>query len=435
MSIDPPSPTGPPGSGSPALAEIAAEQSQGLAQIVGNRDLIAAWIDSIEENHANPGVDAPDFAVDVIVPDGVERADASLAVRGQLLVWDRDVGEAVDVLTAAGLGAVPSELATPRVRILELEPDSPGSKAAELVRAIGLLRAANLRASANHVLLYNYTAKTFVPPRLSPVPLPERGFDTGRGLGITVSIIDSGVDPDRRGDRYLDGVTGEPDPGTEGMDPAVPVTGATGHGSLVAGIVRRVAPGATVRVRRVMTADGLCSDVNVARAMLAEAKEGAQVINLSLGGPSLLDNTPLAMEDALAHLPRSILVVAAAGNDGSSTARCYPAAFKRVVAVGATEPDGTPARYSNRGDWVDVSAQGSGVVSTFVNGTTSLQEQFAGDSPVAVASGTSFAAPQVSGAFAALLADGIAPADALAALTATGRMEPDVGVIVRLLDQ
>jgi subtilisin family serine protease len=103
--------------------------------------------------------------------------------------------------------------------------------------------------------------------------------------------------------------------------------------------------------------------------------------------------------------------VASAGNDGSEVP-LYPAAFgpPTVRAVGALNPDLTGAVFSNRGEWVHCSAVGVGVVSTFVEGLTPPEDDlgvpdltFPADAWAAW-TGTSFTAPQISGAVAALCA-------------------------------
>jgi hypothetical protein len=94
----------------------------------------------------------------------------------------------------------------------------------------------------------------------------------------------------------------------------------------------------------------------------------------------------LTFERAVNQLPRTTLVVAAAGNHGVVRPH-YSAAFKRVVAVGSAENPGDwhRAPYSNYGGWVDCSAAGTRVHSTFV--------EFRPFTGGAICSGTSFAAP------------------------------------------
>src|SRR5215207_9867645 len=93
------------------------------------------------------------------------------------------------------------------------------------------------------------------------------------------------------------------------------------------------------------------------------------------------------------------VVVAAAGNEGTNVPQ-YPAAYSKVIAVGATTTDGRLASFSNRGDWVDLAAPGTGILSTSKSGGYDRM------------SGTSMSAPLVSG-LAGLLASRGMSADSI----------------------
>jgi subtilisin family serine protease len=119
---------------------------------------------------------------------------------------------------------------------------------------------------------------------------------------------------------------------------------------------------------------------------------------------------PPALADAVTKITDrypKVLIVASAGNSGT-TEKMYPAAFEPVVAVGALTSDKKPAEFTNRGDWVDCSAVGVGIISTFVIGTEPPEKRadatdvcFKPDS-WGLWSGTSFSAPQIAGAVARL---------------------------------
>ncbi|MHB1865583.1 MAG: S8 family serine peptidase, partial [Candidatus Saccharimonadales bacterium] len=132
---------------------------------------------------------------------------------------------------------------------------------------------------------------------------------------------------------------------------------------------------------------GDCADV--ADGIVWAADHGANILNLSLGSPSPCQAMALAIDYAFS---RGALVVAAAGND-ASTSRFYPAADDHVISVAATDNRDQLAGFSNRGaSWVDVAAPGVGIVSTlptYDNGSGAIGYGYM--------SGTSMAAPVVSG--------------------------------------
>ena len=169
---------------------------------------------------------------------------------------------------------------------------------------------------------------------------------------------------------------------------------ATGHGLFIAGIVRQVAPDARVLAIRVMHSDDVVYEstlINaltliadrVAFALTGHMEDMVDVVSLSLG---YYDESPA---DALYTsglwlvierlLGMGVAVFASAGNSATSQ-MCFPAAFAvspapgpvRLISVGALNPNGTKALFSNDGQWVRAWADGAAVVSTFpvdINGS------------------------------------------------------------------
>lgn len=132
---------------------------------------------------------------------------------------------------------------------------------------------------------------------------------------------------------------------------------------------------------------GTGSNADVAAGVRWAADNGADVINLSLGGPA--DDFVLA--DAIAYAVASdLVVVAAMGNDDSSDLQ-YPAAYPGVIAVGATNNTDGRAWFSNFGNHISVVAPGVNIVST------DWDDVYSGKS------GTSMAAPHVAGLAGLLL--------------------------------
>jgi serine protease len=113
-------------------------------------------------------------------------------------------------------------------------------------------------------------------------------------------------------------------------------------------------------------------------------EEGADVINMSLGGGGFSQTGQDLFDKAHAL---GVLSVAAAGNNGS-TQLSYPASYDKVISVAAVDQEKKRASFSQSNNYVDISAAGVSVESTFLNGE------------YAYLSGTSMAAPHVTGAIA-----------------------------------
>ena len=272
---------------------------------------------------------------------------------------------------------------------------------------------------------------------------------SGLGTSVKVAIIDTGITAEIRTDGWLKTVPRQP----ADIDPlsAFPLPASdpyldldAGHGTFVAGLVQRVAPDAEITVYRAVDSDGIASEVAVACDMIRAVKDGAQIVNLSLGCQTPDDAPPVAIAAALEVIRereretgRQVLVVAAAGNYGD-TRPCWPAAFRDVVSVAALAPDMMPAQFSSCGFWVTCSTIGQGLRSTFVQGQlsplVSPQPTVFGPDSWAVWSGTSFTAPQVAGELARLCQEeGLKPREALRRLLAEGQPLPDFGQALRIL--
>jgi hypothetical protein len=225
-----------------------------------------------------------------------------------------------------------------------------------------------------------------------------------------------------------------------------------GHGSFVAGVIRQVVPDATLLSIRIMRSDGIVpeGDLLIALALIADRVAAAQAtgdttgmidaISLSLGyfSDSAADvaytSTLRQVIDEL--LDMGVLVTAAAGN--YTTRRpYYPAAFAGdpsaggripLVSVGALNPNGTPAAFSDGGSWVRGWTRGAAIVSTFpvdVNGPLNADvtnasaegldpDDYSGG--FAAWSGTSFSAPAMAANLVAAMIEplrGAAPDPAL----------------------
>jgi hypothetical protein len=197
---------------------------------------------------------------------------------------------------------------------------------------------------------------------------------------------------------------GPPDKDVPDSDADRALDPAAGHGTFIAGLIQRVAPGAVVEERKVIEplGHGIERKIATAISMLPHAPAPGAVLNLSFGG-QVLEEAPLMAAAIRTAQDNGYVVVASAGNDGTCRPT-YPAAFAGVVGVGAIGPNG-PAPFSNFGPWVRACAPGVDLVSTFFKKFVGEDEPSTpgGADPDDYAewarwSGTSFSAPLVSGA-------------------------------------
>ncbi|MGK5730287.1 type VII secretion-associated serine protease mycosin [Streptomyces sp. URMC 124] len=203
----------------------------------------------------------------------------------------------------------------------------------------------------------------------------EEMWEESTGAGVTVAVIDSGVDeglPDLQG-QVLEGKNFSKQPGDARTD-------TDGHGSsmaaLIAGTGRKgsstgaygLAPGVKVLpVRLESKKDLLDQDRAMVDALHYAAESDAKVINISLGSPRRSNEAEKAIAYALS---RGKLIFAAVGNSGDkSNAAEYPAAYPGVIGVAGLNQEGSTADWSQHGAQVDLSAPGVDVISACPGGT------------------------------------------------------------------
>ncbi|HWM86927.1 MAG TPA: S8 family serine peptidase, partial [Kofleriaceae bacterium] len=253
-------------------------------------------------------------------------------------------------------------------------------------------------------------------PQIGAPAAWEAGYT---GLGVTVAVLDTGIDmahPDFAG-RIADAMSFL----EETTDPSDDV----GHGTHVASILagsgaasggqyRGIAPDAELLVGKVCDLFQ-CPESSILAGMEWAAQSGAQVVNLSLGGEDTPGVDPL--EEAIDTLTalHGTLFVASAGNFGFGCGGTdflqvsSPSTADSALSVGGVDADDLVADFSCRGPRVgdagikpDITAPGVAIVAARAPGTPDGDFEPVDDN-YAVLSGTSMAAPHVSGA-AALLA-------------------------------
>lgn len=245
-------------------------------------------------------------------------------------------------------------------------------------------------------------------PASEPEPATGEDWEAGgdyAGRGVTVAVLDTGLAPHDALAHRCEAAREDAEVVDEDGDGLR--DHQAGHGTFVAGCVIARAGGVGVRARRVLDSWGVTDELTLVACL--DGLGEVDIVNLSLGCYTHDNTEPMALSAALAALPESTAVVAAAGNYAKARP-FWPAALKRCVAVAALDGDGGAAEFTNYGHWVDACAPGTAVASTFLEHT----DEPAGDGePAAFAgwarwSGTSFAAPHV----AAAIAGGSASADA-----------------------
>jgi Subtilase family len=316
-------------------------------------------------------------------------------------------------------------------------------------------------ASPRHV--FYMTPTRVLCPATEPA---EAGFGTAAypamrsqptGFGSSVAVLDTGfIAAAAAHCHWLRGITDyDPDP-LDKFDlaqltdsPDGYIDPYTGHGTFIAGVIRRVAPASTVHVRRLAIdlrdifanssayAADVVDEMHIPDHVRQAVWHGQKVISLSAGGPTLDNAPPLSfygMRELLAA--NQATLIAAAGNDATADP-FWPAAFDWATGVGALDAAMTGvAGYSNVGVNANVFAPGTDIVNAFACGDYEcFQPPDAGSvrhfHGLASWSGTSFSTPAVAGMVAARMsAQGESAPVATAALLAIAQANhqlPGVG--------
>jgi thermitase len=294
----------------------------------------------------------------------------------------------------AGLGADVSQItSTPAVPGF-IRLTAPGTDIAAATRALRA-HAGPDAAAPHHV----FVSTPFEMGGPYGPPIAADGYPLPGGpaadAGLRITVVDTGIwrESPLPPDWY--------DAGEHDYDDTMDQDADVGHANFIVGVIMSQTSNARVRIIKVLSAQGLCTEAALASALFA--LDDVDVVNLSLGGYSHDHQPPLLLRAALGALldGHDRAVVAAAGNEGSNGPPYWPAAFAgtgasfsgQVLAVAAHDGSAL-CQWSNTGPWVGLAAPGSGILSTYVT-----HDGF--PSGFARWSGTSFSAPYVAAAVAA----------------------------------
>lgn len=243
---------------------------------------------------------------------------------------------------------------------------------------------------------------------------------------LVVAVLDSGLDlehPDLKdriwyNEKLCAGATNaanRPCYGYNYLDNNTILTDDVGHGTHVAGLIAAnrnnnlgIAGAADPRIK-IMPLKVLNNSVNgfvyngkvitdvIADAMTFAVKNGAEVINLSLGWPKLVDLPKVRQAFELAE-QNNVIVIAASGNNNKDLPT-FPCSYENVICVGAIDNRGDLTDFTNHGSKVDVVAPGESIVSTFPR---ALESRVLRIKNYETKRGSSQAAPYVTAALANL---------------------------------
>ncbi len=234
------------------------------------------------------------------------------------------------------------------------------------------------------------------------------------GKGVKIAVLDTGTDtthPDLKGQVIAE----------KNFSAAKDTKDRVGHGTHVASIAagtgaksggkfKGVAPDAKLLAGKVLDDDGYGDDSGILAGMEWAVAQGADIVNLSLGGPDTPEVDPLEAAVDKLSAEKGVLFAIAAGNEGDGAGTVgSPGSADAALTVGAVDDKDVLAEFSSRGPRIgdgavkpDVTAPGVDTTAAIPSGSLIARE--VGEKPAGYAtiSGTSMATPHVAGAAALL---------------------------------
>lgn len=245
----------------------------------------------------------------------------------------------------------------------------------------------------------------FIQSNLDKIKAREVWEESDQGEGIVIAVLDSGIEHNHPAlkENIISGYNFTTDDDSD----FTKYTDYLGHGTHVAGIIaarskensmRGVAPKSKLLVLKVIDHKGrgsfesLIKGIEFATNWTGINGEKVSIMNISVGGNRSNDELHRAIKHARS---KGITLIAAAGNSGDGKSETievsYPGFYKEVIQVGSLSEKQLPSRFSNTNVNLDFVGPGENILSTYLN------------NDYVELSGTSMAAPFVSGAAALII--------------------------------
>ncbi len=282
------------------------------------------------------------------------------------------------------------EVPVPGLSVLEI-PEESSDAIIESLRSSGLFRYVERDYYAHTGVVPNdpsYASQWYLPV----IQAPQAWDITAGSASVVIGVVDSGADPNHPD------LAGKLLPGWNFLNGTSDTTDVLGHGTAVAGTLAAASNNAIgvsgvswksmILPVAVVDASDFATYSNIAAGIRYAADNGAQIINVSLGG----SNASAALQSAVDYAWSKGATIFAAAMNASGAAPYYPAACNHVVAVSATDSSEQLASFSNYGSWITVAAPGAGILAPTLGGGYGYWY------------GTSFAAPVAAGVAALALA-------------------------------
>lgn len=273
------------------------------------------------------------------------------------------------------------------------------------VEYVGINHKIHICKTPDDDIYVNGLLDVFTQWGLDAIDAPLAWDITTGDQNVIIAIVDTGVESSH------EDLAGKLITGTNTISGAVATDTEddNGHGTFTAGIaaastnnsigIAGVSWNSKIMPVKVIDSSGEGSEADAAEGIIWAADHGANIINMSFGG---YDNVPAEKAAIDYAYSKGCILIAASGNDGS-TDDFYPACYDNVLSVGASDEENKRCTSSdwgsggsNYGSYLDVIAPGNNIVST-TNEDSGLW------GPYTINSGTSAAAPLVSGIAALVL--------------------------------